>query len=113
MNSRNRDTCHALFKKQNILPLKSRYVFSLLLFVVRNTELCISNSDIHNINTRHSNDVDLPMSILTTFQKGAYYCGISVFNYLPPSLKILSNELKQFILFFILFYFILFCHYQI
>ena len=87
MNSRNRDTCCALFKKLNILPLKSRYIFSLLLFVVRNRELCKSNSNIHNINTRHSTDLDLPISILTTFQKGAYYCGINVFNYLPPALR--------------------------
>ena len=74
MNSINRDTGHALFKKLNILSLKSQYIFSLLLFVVRNRELCKSNSDIHNINTKHSTDSDLPLSILTTFQKGSNYC---------------------------------------
>jgi hypothetical protein len=52
-----------------------------------------------------STDLDLPISILTAFQKGAYYWGIKVFNYLLPILKILSNELQHFILFyFILFY---------
>ena len=30
------------------------------------------------------------------FQNGAYYFGIKVFNHLPNSLKILSDELKQF-----------------
>jgi hypothetical protein len=51
--------------------------------------------------TPDSTDLDLPISILTTFQKGAYYWGIKVFNYRPPSLKILSNELQQFILFYL------------
>jgi hypothetical protein len=87
MNSRNRDTCHALFKKLNTLSLKSRCIFSLLVFVVRNRELCKSYSDIRNINTGYSSDSDHPISILTTFQKGAYYCGINVFNYLPPALR--------------------------
>lgn len=39
-NLRNRDSCCILFKKLNIIPLKSQYIFSLLLlFVVRNREL--------------------------------------------------------------------------
>jgi len=65
------DSCHTLFKKLNILPLKSQYIFSLLLFVVRNRELYKSNSDNHSINARHSTDLHPPMSKLTTFQKGA------------------------------------------
>lgn len=63
MNSRNRDTCCTLLKELNIIPLKFQYIFSLLLFVVRNRELCKSNSDFHNINTGHSTDLDLPINI--------------------------------------------------
>jgi hypothetical protein len=36
------------------------------------------------------------MSKLTTFQKGTYYFGIQVLNHLPPSLEILSSEMKQY-----------------
>ena len=43
-----------------------------------------------------STDLHPPISKLTTFQKVAYYFGIKVLKLLPPSLKILSNELKQF-----------------
>jgi len=39
MNARNRDFYHQLFKKLEILPLKSQYIFSLLLFIARNRDL--------------------------------------------------------------------------
>ena len=52
-NLRNRDPCCTLFKKLNILPLKSQYIFSLLLFVVRNRDLYKSNSDIHSTTDWH------------------------------------------------------------
>jgi len=56
MNARNRDSCRQLFKNLKILPLKSQYIFSLLLFVAKNRDLYESNSEIHNINTRFSSD---------------------------------------------------------
>jgi len=89
------DSCSTLFNKLNILPLKSQYIFSLLLLVVRNRELYKSNSDNHSVNIRHSTDLYPPMSKLTTFQKGAYYFGIKVLNHLPSCLKISSSEMKQ------------------
>ena len=49
MNARNRDSCHQLLKNIKILPLKSQYIFSLLLFVAENRDLYESNSEIHNI----------------------------------------------------------------
>ena len=30
------------------------------------------------------------------FQKGAYYCGVKLFNHLPLKIKSLSNEIKLF-----------------
>jgi len=75
MNARNRDSCHQLFKNLKILPLKSQYIFPLLLFVAKNRDLNESNSEIHNINTRFSSDSHTP----TTFQKGPFYFGIKSF----------------------------------
>jgi hypothetical protein len=57
MNARNRDSCYQLFKNLKILPLKSQYIFSLLLFVAKHRDLYESNAEIHNINTRSSSDV--------------------------------------------------------
>ena len=37
-NSTNMDSCRDLFKKLGILPLQSQYIFSLLMFVVKNKD---------------------------------------------------------------------------
>jgi len=52
MNAGYTDPCLLLFKKLNILPLYSQYIFSLSTFVVKNTDAFKSNSAIHSINTR-------------------------------------------------------------
>jgi hypothetical protein len=44
--------CRALFKKINILPLTSKFLLSLLSFIVDNTEKFQRNSDFHNITTK-------------------------------------------------------------
>ena len=88
MNARNRDSCCQLFKNLKILPLKSQYIFSLLLFVVKNRYLYESNSEIHNINTRFSSDLHTPTVNLTTFQNIPFYFGIKVFNYLLLASKL-------------------------
>jgi hypothetical protein len=96
MNARNRDSCHQLFKNLKILPLKSQYIFSLLLFVAENRDLYESDSEIHNINTRFSSDLHTPTSNLTTFQKGPFYFEIKVFNHFPTSIKKTSHDINQF-----------------
>jgi len=95
MNARNRDSCHQLFKNLKILPLKSQYIFSLLLFVAKNRDLYESNSEIHNVNTRLSSNLHTPTANLITFQKGPFYFGIKVFNYLPTSIKNTSHDINQ------------------
>jgi len=69
MNARNRDICRQLFKNINILPLKSQYIFPLLLFVAKNRDLYESNSEIHNINAIFSSDLHTANANLTTFHK--------------------------------------------
>jgi hypothetical protein len=85
-----------LFKNLEVLPLQSQYVLSLLLFVVNNRELFISNYDVQNFNNRYNSDLHLPMANLTVFQKGVFYFGIRVFNQLPSTIKDLSHDMKQF-----------------
>jgi len=60
MNDRNRDSSRHLFKNLKILPLKSQYIFSLLLLVAKNRDLYELNSEIYNINTRSSSDLHTP-----------------------------------------------------
>ena len=96
MNARNRDSCHNLFKNLKILPLKSQYIFSLLLLVARNRDLYESNSEIHSINTRFTSDLHTRTADLTTYQKGPFHFGIKVFNHLPTSIKNKSHDINQF-----------------
>ena len=65
-------SCRGLFKDLNILPLKSQYILSLSLFVVKNIEILKSNVDIHTRNTRNKFDLFLPYTRLTKCQKSVY-----------------------------------------
>ena len=94
--SRCRDSCGRLFKQLEILPLQSQYIFSILLFVVKNKQLHTTNQEIHNTNTRSNTNLHLPVCNLTIFQKGAYCSVIKLFNHLPQKIKSCSNEIKLF-----------------
>jgi len=85
-----------LFKKLNILPLHSQYILSLLLFVVKNIDEFISNSEEHSINTWHRSDIYPPSIKLTKYQKRVYYSGIKIFSHLPQNIKSLSWNVKKF-----------------
>jgi hypothetical protein len=70
-------SCRELFKKFNILPRASEFLLSLLSFAVDNMEKFQTNSDIHNIHTRHKHDLHQSCANVTSYQKGAYYVGIN------------------------------------
>jgi hypothetical protein len=82
-----RDSCRELFKEEKIGTLPSQYIFSLLLFVIRNMSLFVPNSAYHDINTRQKNDLHVPHAYRTMYQKGVLYSGIKVFNALPSPIK--------------------------
>jgi len=48
----NRASGRNLFKKFHILPLKSQYMLSLLMFVVQNKTLFLTNTENYNLDTR-------------------------------------------------------------
>jgi hypothetical protein len=91
-----RNSCRPLFKQLQILPLPSQYIFSLLIFVNKNRELFLSNSEIHNINTRYNNNLHLPSTNLTLVQKGVLYSGSKIYNHLQLSIKAHSTDAKRF-----------------
>jgi hypothetical protein len=95
MSTINRESCQ-YFKNLKILPLKSQYIVSLLLFVTKNRHLYESNSEIHIINTRFGSYLHIPTANLTTSQKDPFYSGIKVFNHLPTSIKNTSHDINQF-----------------
>jgi hypothetical protein len=103
-NSGYRDSCRALFKQLEILPFKSQYIFSLLMFIVNNKDQFESNLEISGRNTRFNNKVHFLTCNLAAFQKGIYYHDVKVFNGLPPNIilaydvKLFKTALKRFLL---------------
>jgi hypothetical protein len=83
----NGTSCRNVFKQLNMLPLKSQYIFSVLLFFLKNRNLFASNSNSQNRQTRLSDDLHLLSSSLSICQNGAYFAGIRTFNKLPLELK--------------------------
>jgi len=69
-----------LFKKLQILLLTSQYMLSLLMSVVQNKNLVLTNNENHNLDTRQRNNIYLPQANLTIYQKGAYYLRIKICN---------------------------------
>jgi hypothetical protein len=61
------------------------------MFVVQNKDLFITN-----IETRQSNKVYTPQANLTSYQKGAYYSGIKIFNKLPSGIKNVNDNIIKF-----------------
>jgi hypothetical protein len=95
-NTGRRDSCHQLCKQLQILSLPSQYIFSLLIFVNKNRGLFLSNSEIHDINTRYNYNLHLPSTNLILVQKRVLYSGSRIYNHLPLNIKILSNDAKRF-----------------
>jgi len=86
MNSSKNASCWQLFKNLNILPIHSQYISSILLFVTKNKDQFLSNSQVHIINTRQTYDLYVPTANLTTYKMGVYYLGIKIYNHLPTAL---------------------------
>jgi hypothetical protein len=82
-NSRNRGSCRDLFKKLNILPFYSQYIFSLLIFVTDNISLFKINSELYEIDTRNKNNFHPSQPSLSIYRNGVYYMSIKTFNHLP------------------------------
>jgi hypothetical protein len=66
------------------------------MFVVKNRDTFILNSDIHSIHTRQGSDLHHPTYKLTKAQKGVYYSRIMIFNNLPHKLKNMTNDVNNF-----------------
>jgi len=65
---RNRVSCRGLFKKFQILPLKSQNMLSLLMFAVQNRTLFLTNNENYNLDTRQRNNLYLPQANLTIYR---------------------------------------------
>jgi hypothetical protein len=84
MNSSKNASCQQLFKDLNILPIQSQYILSILLFVTKNKDQFLSNSQVQKINTRQTSELYVPTANLAIYQKGVYHSGIKIYSHLQP-----------------------------
>jgi hypothetical protein len=96
MGCRKEVSCRNLFQKLKILPLMSQYILSLMVFIIKNKNQLTVNSETHNINTRQHTTLHQPTSNLTGYQKGFCCSGVRAYNKLPPHIKQLSGDPKNF-----------------
>ena len=82
-NSSKNASCRQQFKDLNILPIQSQYIFSILLFVTKNKDQFLFNTQVHKINIRQTSDLYGPTANLAIYQKGVYYSGMKIYNHLP------------------------------
>jgi len=66
-----------------IMTLYSQYIFSLILFAVKNKHLFTPNNKIHKYKTRNKTNLHLPTVNITKYYKVPYISGLKAFNHLP------------------------------
>jgi hypothetical protein len=90
-----RDSCREGFKRLGILTVPSLDIYSMLMFVVRNRKLCLTNNKIHHINTK-SGMLHVSSVRLSSAKRGVLYSSIMVFNKLPQNIQKMSDNAKMF-----------------
>ena len=90
------ESCSKVFKKMEILPFYSQYIFSLIMYIIKNKHSFTKNWEIHGHNTRTANNLHVPAVNTTKYKKGIYYMGSKIFNHLPNHLKSLVDKEKVF-----------------
>jgi hypothetical protein len=85
-----------MFKKLDILPFYSQYIFSLLIYGFDNESLFTTNSYLYDINTKNKNIFHLSQPRMSIYRNYVYYMGIKAFNHLPSYIKELPDDNTQF-----------------
>jgi len=78
------------------MTMYSQYIYSLMLYTVRNQHLFSSNNSIHQYRTRYNNDLHLPIANLKKYKDGPYFMAIKIYSHLPEYIKALMLDLKSF-----------------
>ena len=73
-----------------------RSIFSTIFSLLLEQQTFIYKGEVHNHDTRSTNNFHLPITNLTKYQKGAHYAGIKIFNHLPTHIKRAANEIQVF-----------------
>jgi hypothetical protein len=91
-----RSSCREAFKKSDILPVPSMYIYAMVMFVEGNPDVYQTNYILHGINTRQKNKLHIPSMKLPAIQKSVLYSSMKVFNELPSNIVDLQNNIFRF-----------------
>jgi len=69
------------------------------MFAIENKNIFSTNNENNYIDTGQRNNLYLPQANSAICQKGAYYSGIKISNYLPREIKNVADNLKSLNLF--------------
>jgi hypothetical protein len=90
-----RESCRDLFKEINILPLKSQYIYSLIIFVIKTDNFVINSKDYYEVKARQNINLHMHQVNLAIYGKEVYHMAVKVFNGLPYNLKEISDNPKS------------------
>jgi len=94
MGARPKDSCREFFRTLQILPLASKYILPVALFMIHNTDLFKINLELHKYNTRDNSYFFQPMTNLKMCQRDLCYSGMNVYNNLPLEIRRLPDNVE-------------------
>lgn len=103
-NVNQRHSCRKLFRQLNVLTLTGHLIYELALYIRKNLDLFIINSNVHNHDTRIKDQLHIEYTRLTIYKKCPKKIGILVYNRLPRdilqarSLLNFKNSLKSYLI---------------
>jgi hypothetical protein len=86
-NVGHRESCRDLFKRYQIFTLYTQYIYSLVLFTIKNIHLFTINKEIHGHDTRNFNNFHPLLVNLSKYKKGPYMMCVKVYNHLSQIVK--------------------------
>lgn len=97
-------SCKNIFKELRIFSLPCLYIFEICMYVFRNRNNFILNSEYHDVNTRQKNKFHVPYARLKVTSESPRFVGAKIFNHLPDEIKcnkseyVFKKKLKLFLL---------------
>lgn len=84
------DSCRPYFNKYNIMTLSGIFIYQNLVYVKENLKEFAYHRDMHQYQTRNSNNILLPNVRLAKFIKSHKYLQVKFFNKLPNEIRLLD-----------------------
>jgi len=76
-----------------ILIVPCLYIYTLILFAVKNLNIYQTNCSVHGMNTRQHNKLHVPSVRLSSIQRGVRCSSVKIFNQLPQNLFKFCNNI--------------------